>query len=61
MMQCTATPYIVSSPTQFSESVRIILTAYQDSVSETKAVADLFFTPSPEKHFKKFFTEMGLI
>jgi hypothetical protein len=61
MVQGTATPYIVVSPTQFTESVRTILTQYHDSVSETKAVADLFFTPFPEKHFKKFFTELGVI
>jgi hypothetical protein len=61
MIQGTATPYIVSSPTKFTESVRTILAQYHDSVSETKAVADLFFTPSPEKHFKKFFTQMDII
>jgi CDP-Glycerol:Poly(glycerophosphate) glycerophosphotransferase len=61
IVQNTATPYIVTSPTQFTESVRTILAHYQDSVSELKAVADLFFTPSPEKHFKKFFTDLGIM
>ena len=61
MTPCVATSYIVSSPTQFVESVRTILAHYQDSVSETKAVADLFFAPSPEKQLKKFFTELGMI
>jgi hypothetical protein len=61
MMQGTTTPYIVSSPLQFSESVHIILTAYQNAVSETKAVANFFFTPSPEEHFKKFFAQLGII
>jgi hypothetical protein len=61
MTQSNATPYIVASPTQFIQSVRTILTQYHDSVSETKAAADLFFTPSPEKHFKKFFTKLGVI
>ena len=56
-----ATPYIVASPTQFIESVRTILSHYHDSVEETKALANLFFTPSPEKHFHNIFTELGLM
>ncbi len=61
MTQNNTTQYIVASPTQFTQSVRTILAQYDDSVSETKAAANLFFTPSPEKHFKKFFTELGII
>jgi hypothetical protein len=61
MTPSATTSYIVTSPTQFVESVRTILTHYQDSVSETKAVADLFFAPSPEKQLKKFFTDLGMI
>jgi CDP-glycerol glycerophosphotransferase (TagB/SpsB family) len=55
------TQYIVATPVQFVESVNTILSHYQDAVSETKAVADLFFTPSPEKHFITFFTDRGLL
>ena len=61
MIQGTATPYIVATPTQFVESVRTILSHYQDAVVETKAVADLFFTPDPEKHFKEFFANLKLL
>lgn len=61
IVQNTTTPYIVTSPIQFTESVRTILEHYQDSVSEVKAVADLFFTPSPEEHFKKFFTDLSIL
>ena len=52
------TPYIVNSPTRFVESVHTIFAHYQDAVVETKAVAGLFFTPAPEKHFKRFFTDL---
>lgn len=61
MTHNTSTPYIVASPTQFVTSVKTILSTYTDSVAETEAVADLFFTSTPEKHFKKFFTDHGLI
>lgn len=61
MVQGVATPYIVASPTQFIDSVQTILSHYQDCVSETKATADLFFTPSPKDHFKKFFADIGII
>jgi CDP-glycerol glycerophosphotransferase (TagB/SpsB family) len=61
MIQGTATPYIVATPTQFVESVRTILSHYPDAVVETKAVADLFFTPEPEKHFRNFFTDINLL
>lgn len=61
MIKNTDTPYIVASPTQFVQSVKTILTHYPESVVETKAVADLFFTPEPEKHFKAFFTKIGLL
>jgi len=57
----TETPYLVHSPAEFIESVTAILAHYQDAVAETKATADLFFTPSPEKHFKKFFTELNIM
>jgi hypothetical protein len=56
-----STPYIVASPTQFIDSVRTILLHYPECVSETKAVSNLFFTPSPEDHFKKFFIDIGII
>ena len=52
------TPYIVNSPTRFVESVHTIFAHYQDAVVETKAVAGLFFTPAPEKHFKRFFADL---
>jgi len=61
MIQGTATPYIVATPTQFVESVRTILSRYPDAVVETKLVADLFFTPAPEKHFKEFFANLKLL
>jgi hypothetical protein len=61
MTNNTTTPYIVHSPTQFVESVNTIFAHYQDAVAETKAVADLFFTPCPEKHFKKFFTDLKIL
>ncbi|PNX46969.1 MAG: hypothetical protein BV459_05395 [Thermoplasmata archaeon M11B2D] len=57
----TETPYLVHSPAEFIESVTTILANYQDAVAETKATADLFFTPSPEEHFKKFFTELKIL
>jgi len=61
MIQGTTTPYIVATPPQFVESVRTILSHYQDAVVETKAVADLFFTPEPEKHFRNFFTDINIL
>jgi CDP-glycerol glycerophosphotransferase (TagB/SpsB family) len=61
MTNNTITPYIVNSPTRFVESVNTIFAHYQDTVAETKAVADLFFTPSPEEHFKKFFIDISII
>ena len=61
ILQGTTTPYIVKSPAQFIESVRSILMQYRDSVSETKTIADFFFAPSPEQHFKRFFTDLGII
>jgi len=57
----TMTPHIVASPAQFIELVRVILSHYQDFVIETKAIADIFFTPFPEKLFKKFFTDLDLL
>jgi hypothetical protein len=61
MMRNTGTPYIVSSPAEFVESIQTILARYQDAAAETKAVADLFFTPSPEEHFKKFFKDLKIL
>ena len=61
MVPGVATPYIVASPPQFIDSVRTILSHYQECVSETKATADLFFTPSPTDHFKTFFADAGII
>ncbi|MFH1013376.1 MAG: CDP-glycerol glycerophosphotransferase family protein [Thermoplasmatota archaeon] len=61
MTHNTTTPHIVASPIQFVESANTILSHYQDAVSETKAVADLFFTPEPEKHFRNFFTDINVI
>jgi hypothetical protein len=60
-MATTTTPYIVSSPTQFVESVNTIFAHYQDAKAETKTVADLFFTPAPEKHLKKIFTSLKIL
>lgn len=57
----TTTPYLVRSPTQFVSSVTAILANYQDAVVETKAVADLFFTPSPTQHLTKFFTDLQIL
>ncbi|MBN1860273.1 MAG: CDP-glycerol glycerophosphotransferase family protein [Candidatus Thermoplasmatota archaeon] len=57
----STTPYLVQSPTQFIESVTTILSLYKDIVLETKTVADLFFTPSPEEHFRKFFTDLKIL
>jgi hypothetical protein len=54
-------PYIVVSPDQFVASVKDILAQYQDCVTETKAIANLFFTPTPEKHFTTFFKEHHLM
>lgn len=54
-------PYIVHSPVQFVESANDILAHYQDVVVKTKAVSDLFFTPSPEEHFKKFFEGLKIL
>jgi CDP-Glycerol:Poly(glycerophosphate) glycerophosphotransferase len=53
--------YIVSSPTQFVDSVQQILSTYEKSSAENKEVANLFFTPSTEKNFKKFFTHIGVL
>lgn len=61
MMYNPDTQYIVTSPTQFIESVKNILSNYADAVAENKAIADLFFTPIPEKHFKDFFVRLGLM
>ncbi|MBE3137499.1 MAG: CDP-glycerol glycerophosphotransferase family protein [Thermoplasmata archaeon] len=61
MTHNTTTPYIVASPTRFLESANTILSHYQDAVAETKAVADLFFTPAAEKRLKKFFTDIDII
>ncbi len=61
MTHNTTTPYIVTSPRKFVESVNTIFTNYQDAVAETKAVADLFFTPFPEEHFKKFFNDLKIL
>jgi hypothetical protein len=57
----TGTPYIARSPAQFIESINTIFANYQDAMAETKAVADLFFTPSPEEHFKKFFNDRKIL
>lgn len=54
-------PYIVSSPSQFVSSVQQILSNYDKSSAENREVANLFFTPSPEKHFQKFFTDIGIL
>jgi CDP-Glycerol:Poly(glycerophosphate) glycerophosphotransferase len=55
------TPYIIASPTRFVESTTTILSHYQDAIDEAKAVANLFFTPEPEKHFKNFFTDLKIL
>lgn len=57
----TDTPYIVSSPTQFVSSIETILSDYEAASMQTKAVADLFFTPSPEMRFTEFFKTMKLL
>jgi hypothetical protein len=61
MMTNPPFPYIVVSPDQFVASVKDILSRYQDSVSETKAVANMFFTPTTEKHFTAFFKDHHLM
>ena len=61
LLQDTATPYIVTTPAQFIESYHTILLHYQDVVSEIKTVTDLFFTPSPEIHFQKFFVDICIL
>ena len=60
-MTHTTTSYIVPTPKRFVESVNAIFASYQDAVAETKAVANLFFTPSPQEHFKKFFTDLKIL
>ncbi|HVQ00813.1 MAG TPA: CDP-glycerol glycerophosphotransferase family protein [Candidatus Thermoplasmatota archaeon] len=57
----TNTSYIVSTPEEFVTSIRTILSSYEASSRETKAVADLFFTPSPNQRFTDFFRTMGLL
>jgi hypothetical protein len=54
-------PYIVHTPLQFIESIHTIFTHYTDLVTETKAVADLFFTPNPKQRFKNFFTDLKIL
>jgi hypothetical protein len=61
MTKNSTTPYIVASPQRFVESINAIFANYQEAVAETKAVADLFFTPSPEVHFKKFFKDLKIL
>jgi len=56
-----STPYIVSTPDQFVSSIETILTNYQQTSEETKAVADLFFTPDTPKRFTEFFNSMNLL
>ncbi|MBN2598903.1 MAG: CDP-glycerol glycerophosphotransferase family protein, partial [Candidatus Thermoplasmatota archaeon] len=55
------TPYLVHSPTQFVTSMTTLLENYKDAVLETKAVASLFFTPSPKQHLIKFFTDLKIL
>jgi len=55
------TPYIVTSPDQFIQSVKYILSNYEKTSQETLAVAKLFFTPTPEKHLKEFFSKLGVL
>jgi CDP-glycerol glycerophosphotransferase (TagB/SpsB family) len=55
------TLYIVATPTEFVSSIQTILTTYDASSKETKAVADLFFTPSSQKRFTEFFTTLHLL
>jgi hypothetical protein len=61
LLHITDTPYIVSTPTEFVSSIRTILSEYEASSKETKAVADLFFTPSPEQRFTEIFKTLGLL
>ncbi len=55
------TLYVVSSPNQFIQSVKHILTNYEDASKETLAIAKLFFTPNTEKNFKEFFNSLGIL
>jgi CDP-Glycerol:Poly(glycerophosphate) glycerophosphotransferase len=55
------TLYIVATPTEFVSSIQTILTTYDASSKETKAVADLFFTPSSQKRFAEFFKTLHLL
>jgi hypothetical protein len=61
LIQETNTPYIVSTPETFVHSIHTILSSYEESSKETRAVADLFFTPSPNQHFTEFFKTMKLL
>ncbi len=54
-------PYIVTSPTQFVESVHAIIMRYTDAVSEIRAVADYFFVPSPTARLEKFFADIDIV
>ena len=55
------TPYLVHSPTQFVASLTTILANYQHAITETKAIADLFITPSPQQHLIKFFKDLHIL
>ena len=62
MTQSNTTPYIITSPnTIYRICSYHPCTISRFSLLKQKLLADLFFTPSPEKHFKKFFTELGII
>jgi hypothetical protein len=61
IIQQPAAPYIITSSNQFVESVQSILSSYQASILEMKALADFFYTPCPEKRFKQFFIDLGII
>ena len=55
------TPYIVSTPDQFVNSLEAILANYAQSSKETKEVAGQFFTPNSSQRFTEFFKTMNLL
>jgi len=57
----TNSPFIVTTPTQFVETVKYILSKYDELSQKTLEAAEIFFKSSSEKNIKKFFTESHLL
>ncbi len=55
------TLYIAVSPNQFIQSMKHILSNYEDASKEAITVAKLFFTPNPEKNFRCFFKNLKIL